>query len=477
MVLIEAESTRVRKKNVAIEDIKISENETAQVVKIGSNLNNDTIQVLEDPVGEAAVVRTPLELEFDWKKNDGPVGKYDISIAYFDEEDGESKLTFQVNENTPLTYVFDLNLPSSPNNQKEPTAEASNYVPLTGKNSSNTLEVNPNHIFENVDLAPGNTIKILVEANSNGKFTDQKPRENKDFKKTFELGRIDAIEITRAPSVDLFWHNPDSEKSEKVELWTLTEQDTKEKPTKLMKDQHFIKDKSGQEVLVPDNAGLEARGVIDLGDGNRSPLWRDTLTGGVVIWKMEGSEFQEEIIIDPPAGGPGSDLNWEIRGTGDVNGGGAEEIFWYNTSTGDIAVWEIDENGSQEATNITTNGENMIESPNSSWELVAAGDMDKDGDADAIWQHKQDKTFGYWELEGTVYQKAVELDLDPGNGPWEFRGAYDTYGDGVNDFYFLSEDGQTGMWMIDENQLNGNIFREDIVLMDTFEDTNFSFYV
>ncbi|NEO78677.1 VCBS repeat-containing protein [Moorena sp. SIO4G3] len=408
-------------------------------------------------------------LTFDWKKEYGLPGKYDIGIAYFDEADGESELTFKVNGQEVGTYVYDLNLIG--NNTERPTAEAKTYVPLEGDNSADTLsnEDNPNPIFKNIDLAPGDQIEISALAHSNGQF----PPKEEDVR-TFELGRIDEIEFTRAPSVDLFWHNPESAENQTVEFWTLTEQYTEDEQTKLMKDQHFIKD--SPEKLVPDNAGLEAYGVIDLGDGNRSPLWRDNVTGAVSVWKMKGSEFEKEIIIDSLPGGP--KLDWEIRGTGDVNRDGAEEIFWYNTSTGDIGVWEIDENGLQNAKNITkTNGENMIEAPDKAWKLVAAGDMDNDGDADAIWQHKQDKTFAYWELEGTVFQKEVELKFDQGDGPWEFRGAYDTYGDGFNDFYFLSGDGETAIWMIDENPLNGNIVREDIVLMDTFEDTNFSFYV
>ncbi|NEO18268.1 MULTISPECIES: hypothetical protein [unclassified Moorena] len=449
MVLIEAESDRVTLINYQTIIKNVASG--GQAVQI-SNFN--------DPVGEPGILR------FEWTAQDGPAGKYDISIAYFDEVDGNSPLTFSVNGQEVGTYVYNLNLPGI-------TAEPRNYVPLSGANSSGTLtaQANPNAIFKGVDLVPGDEIEISVLADSNN------PEMN------FELGRLDAIEITPAeitpaeitpaeeiiPSLDLFWHNP---VSGQVGVWTLNQQGTS------VETAAFITDQSGQELLVPENTGFEARGVVDLGDGNRSPLWRDTVSGGFAIWKMEGSELQEAITIDPPADGPGSNLEWEIRGTGDVNGGGGEEIFWYNTSTGEIAVSEIDETGFQNARFITdSNNQHMTISPNDPWQLVAAGDMDGDGDADAIWQNMTTKQFAYWELDGldgTVYQESVLINSRPADGDWEFRGAYDANNDGIDDFFFRnSMTGDNGIWMIENNSVSD----DNIVGITPVEDTNFSFYV
>ncbi|NEO40114.1 MAG: hypothetical protein F6J90_28750 [Moorea sp. SIOASIH] len=441
MVLIEAESDRVTRINYET----TSANNIDTVASGGRAVQ---LSSFNDPVEE-----NPGVLRFQWTADDGPAGKYDISIAYFDEEDGESPLTFSVNDNVVGTYVYNLNLPGI-------TAEPRNYVPLSGGNPRGprplSAEDNPNAIFKGVDLAPGDQIEISVVADS----------LNNDA--NFELGRLDAIEITPVeeiiPSLDLFWRNP---VSGQVAVWTLNEEGTS------LETAAFITDQSGEEVLVPDDSPFDARGVVDLGDGNRSPLWRDTVTGGVAIWKIEGSEFQEAITTQAPAGEPGSDLNWEIRGTGDVNGGGAEEIFWYNTSTGEIAVWEIDETGFQNATFITdTNGDRLTISPDNDWQLLAAGDMDGDGNADAIWENMTTKQFAYWKLDGTVFQNAVLIDSRPANGAWEFRGAYDANNDGTDDFFFRnSVTGQNGMWMIENNSLG------QIVEIDRVEDINFSFYV
>ncbi|NEQ82832.1 MAG: hypothetical protein F6K26_22105 [Moorea sp. SIO2I5] len=441
MVLIEAESDRVTRINYET----TSANGIDTVASGGRAVQ---ISSFNEPVEE-----NPGVLRFQWTAEDGAAGKYDISIAYFDEEDGESELTFSVNGQEVGTYVYNLNLPGI-------TAFPQNYVPLSGGNPRGprplSAEDNPNAIFKGVDLAPGAEIEISVVADS---------LNNDD---NFELGRLDAIEITPAeeiiPTLDLFWHNP---VSGDVALWTLNGQGTEVDTTA------FITDQNGKELLVPENTGFEARGVVDLGDGSRSPLWRNTETGGVAIWKMEGSEFQNAITTQAPAGQPGSDLNWEIRGTGDVNRDGAEEIFWYNTSTGEIAVWKIDETGFQNAMFITdTNEENKIESPGSDWTLVAAGDMDNDDDADAIWQNMNTQQFAYWKLDGTVYQNAVLIDARPADGPWEFRGAYDANNDNTDDFFFRNSlTGENGIWMIQNDSV------DQFVSITPVEDTNFSFYV
>ncbi|NET84019.1 MAG: hypothetical protein F6J94_19475 [Moorea sp. SIO1F2] len=442
MVLIQAESDRVTRVNYISETIS-DDAFNVEVVRIEN---------FDDSVGQ------PGLLTFTWTAEDGPIGKYDISIAHFDEEDGESLLRLKVNGKKVDEYSLDEQF-STNVDVFEPVRE--NYVPLTGGNKSGTLtaENNPNPIFKSVDLAPEDIIQISVEATTN-----RMPSEG-----SYELGRIDAIKITPAeeiiPSLDLFWHNPNP-KSGKVGVWTLNEEGTS------LETAAFITDQSGQDVLVP-NDPFKARGVIDLVDGIRKPLWRDPHTGGVGFWNMEGSEYQNAITTQAPAGQPGSNLDWEIRGTGDVNGGGAEEIFWYNKSSGEIAVWEIDENQFKNATFITnTNGDNMIISPKDPWRLVAAGDMDNDGDADAIWENMNTRKFAYWKLDGTVYQESVLIESRAADGPWEFRGAYDANKDGTDDFFFRNSlSGQNGIWMIENNSL------DDIVVITPVEDTNFSFYV
>ncbi len=62
------------------------------------------------------------------------------------------------------------------------------------------------------------------------------------------------------------------------------------------------------------------------GDGKDDILWRNSVTGDVYIWLMNGNS-----IIGAASLGS-VDLSWKIVGIGDFNGGGKRDIVWYNTS-------------------------------------------------------------------------------------------------------------------------------------------------
>jgi hypothetical protein len=70
------------------------------------------------------------------------------------------------------------------------------------------------------------------------------------------------------------------------------------------------------------------------GDHKMDILWRDTATGQLYIWLMDGA-------VSAGAGSPGtvSDPTWQIRGIADFNGDGRTDILWNNVSTGMIYVW------------------------------------------------------------------------------------------------------------------------------------------
>jgi FG-GAP-like repeat len=90
--------------------------------------------------------------------------------------------------------------------------------------------------------------------------------------------------------------------------------------------------------LVPGSATTDwqiaGTGDFD-GDGKTDILWRQTTTGKVLIWKMNG--------VQPPkflnAGSATTD--WQIAGTGDFDGDGKADILWRN-GNGQIAVWLMD---------------------------------------------------------------------------------------------------------------------------------------
>jgi hypothetical protein len=70
------------------------------------------------------------------------------------------------------------------------------------------------------------------------------------------------------------------------------------------------------------------------GDGKADILWRNTSTGDVAGWLMNGVTVKQGAGIY--AGVP---LAWQIVGVGDLDGDGKADLVWRNTSTGDVAGW------------------------------------------------------------------------------------------------------------------------------------------
>jgi hypothetical protein len=65
-------------------------------------------------------------------------------------------------------------------------------------------------------------------------------------------------------------------------------------------------------------------------------LWRNKTTGAVLVWYMTGTPaaFSSAAVINPSV-----PLDWEIAGTGDLNGDGQTDILWRNKNSGAVVVW------------------------------------------------------------------------------------------------------------------------------------------
>jgi hypothetical protein len=70
---------------------------------------------------------------------------------------------------------------------------------------------------------------------------------------------------------------------------------------------------------------------------------------------------------------PGVDSAWFIKGIGDLDGDGDADLIWRNTTTGDVAVWLMD--GQTLVAGVV-----VARVPTShQWIIVAAGDLDGPG--------------------------------------------------------------------------------------------------
>jgi len=95
-------------------------------------------------------------------------------------------------------------------------------------------------------------------------------------------------------------------------------------------------------LLVLLASGLKPEAVLaqsndpDLnGDGHTDLICRNTSTGDVTVWYMNGQAWMgswDYIARGVPTA-------WKNGGSRDLNRNGANELIWQNTQTGDVTVW------------------------------------------------------------------------------------------------------------------------------------------
>lgn len=153
------------------------------------------------------------------------------------------------------------------------------------------------------------------------------------------------------------------------------------------------------------------------GDGNSDILWLNTATGDAVIWLMNGTT-----VIG--TGSPGAAVApWSVQGIGDFNGDGRSDILWRNSTTGDAVIWLI--NGTAR---IGTGSPGAAVAP---WTIAGVGDFNGDSRFDILWRNTTTGDVVEWLLNGA----AVIGVGSPGGAvaPWTVAGIGDFNGDGRSD--------------------------------------------
>ena len=126
------------------------------------------------------------------------------------------------------------------------------------------------------------------------------------------------------------------------------------------------------------------------GDGRTNLLWRNAITGELVVWLLNGGTILQNASYGTVASGSG----WVPIGTGDFNGDGRTDLLWYNNHTGELVVWLL-------------NGGTILQSASygavalsSGWVPIGTGDFNGDGRTDLLWYNTYTNAFSVWLLNG-----------------------------------------------------------------------------
>ena len=95
------------------------------------------------------------------------------------------------------------------------------------------------------------------------------------------------------------------------------------------------------------------------------------------------------------SGGIGSvSSDWVIAGVGDFNGEGKSDILWRNSTTGQVYLWFM--NGAS----LASGGSVSYVSP--VWNIEGVGDYDGSGRAGILWRNSSTQQVYIWLMNGTT---------------------------------------------------------------------------
>ena len=171
-------------------------------------------------------------------------------------------------------------------------------------------------------------------------------------------------------------------------------------------------------------------------------LFQNTSSGQIAIWNMNGTNI---IGGGTVAANPGP--SWRAIGTGDFNHDfSLSDILFQNTS-GQIAIWDMI------GTNIVGGG-TVTANPGPSWHAIGTGEFNDDGHSDILFQNTSGQ-IAMWDMNGTNIIGGGTVSANPGPA-WQAIGTGDFNNDGHSDILFQNPgNGQIAIWEMNGAQIIG----------------------
>ena len=199
---------------------------------------------------------------------------------------------------------------------------------------------------------------------------------------------------------------------------------------------------------------FDANGATDI-------LWRQDVSGGSVIWHMDGAALATGGFTDPPAL---ADVGWKVVGTPDMNLDRETDILWRHEPSGENVVWYMQGKTLSSGTFLTP-----AALTDTAWKMVGTGDFNGDGRFDIAWHQSASGQVALWYMNGSVLQSGTFT--SPPSIPdarWKVVGVADFNGDQRPDLLWRHDvSGQIAAWLMADNVLMTGTFTSPSALSDT----------
>ncbi len=179
------------------------------------------------------------------------------------------------------------------------------------------------------------------------------------------------------------------------------------------------------------NWTLKGAGDVN-GDGTDDVIWQHK-NGQVHYWPMNDGARQGGIDIHTPVG-----VDWNLSGVGDVDGNGTDDIIWQHKS-GQVHYWPM-------SGGVRQGGRNIHTPVGVDWNLMGVGDLNGNGSDDIVWQHESGQVHA-WSMSGGVRQGSFNIHTPVGVA-WNLEDIGDVNGDGTDDVIWQHQNGQVHAWLM-----------------------------
>lgn len=187
------------------------------------------------------------------------------------------------------------------------------------------------------------------------------------------------------------------------------------------------------------------------GDGSPDIVWRHNTEGWLAYWFLQNNHVIATGLLSINRN---ADLNWTIKGLGDVNGDGKADLIWQNTN-GSIAVWTM-----SGATVLGTSFFSISTTGDPNWQISAIADLNRDGYKDLIFRHIGTGTLAVWYVVGNTITRINYLSISQQPDiNWQIKAAGDIDGSGVPKIIWRHQtQGWVAAWTMNDSTVTGTFF-------------------
>ena len=226
---------------------------------------------------------------------------------------------------------------------------------------------------------------------------------------------VGARDFSRDGQTDLLWYNSSSGQTQ---IWYMSRQQVMGRADVLGED--------GSAAIVGPPWSIV--GVNDMnGDRKLDIIWHNSSTGETQIWQMNGNRVSyRATVLDENGSVAFVGLPWSIVGSGDFNGDKKTDLLWYNSSTGETQIWQM--NDYRVIGRATVLGEDrraaLVGPP---WAIAGTNAFNNDGTADILWHNDSTGETQIWFMNGpsVVRRATVDAERDGGGAmvrqPWSIK--------------------------------------------------------